>query len=143
MTDLDKFESEAKALLDNSVTCGDEPSIAWARGILPLCARVRQAEASLTTQAVLLNAVEAERRVAHMLAESLEAQLQQVRGALEKYGDHENRCILSFYEGGRPTDGGGYEVAYRGQWYEVTPVDQRPACTCGFLDALAASGGTG
>ena len=79
----------------------------------------------------------------HGCADRIAAALRQMDQALANYGEHTKKCILSYCEGGRPTADGGYEHSYQGRWYSVKPVDHRPACTCGFDAALAASGGVG
>lgn len=58
--------------------------------------------------------------------------------ALREYGEHGRDCILSRWEAGRPTEGGGYEMCYAGAWYETKPVDRTPPCTCGLSALLAA-----
>ena len=58
--------------------------------------------------------------------------------ALEAYGNHSSKCLLSQYREGRPTEGRGYETLYgygdKAKWYRD---GERPECTCGFDAALA------
>jgi len=68
----------------------------------------------------------------HALAAERE-RVARLREALEEYGMHSTGCSLCRFEGGRPTEFGGYEYQYAGTWY---PADQLPPCTCGFSDAL-------
>lgn len=61
-----------------------------------------------------------------------------IKEALAEYGEHASDCVLSCFEGGRPTSDGGYELRYRGTWYESNPVDRTPPCTCGLRESFAA-----
>lgn len=61
-----------------------------------------------------------------------------LREALADFGEHGRDCPWAHFSAGRPKEGGGYEMLYRGTWYEVKPEDKRPACTCGFAAALSA-----
>ena len=58
--------------------------------------------------------------------------------ALEAYGNHDSKCLLSQGREGRPTEGGDYETLYgygdKAKWYRN---GERPECTCGFDAALA------
>lgn len=63
---------------------------------------------------------------------ALIAKLRQMMAALEDYGQHGRECILRYWEAGRPTPDGGYEMKYRGIWHRETP-----ACQCEFDIALA------
>lgn len=56
---------------------------------------------------------------------------------LAEFGKHKDRCIRSYWQGGRPTINGGYEVKYDGEWYQLIPVDQSPECQCGLDVSLA------
>lgn len=55
---------------------------------------------------------------------------------LAEYVEHTNKCIRSFWSGGRPTKD-GYETCFDGKWYESRPVNKEPACNCGLDEALA------
>ena len=57
-----------------------------------------------------------------------------MKDRLEEYTEHD--CILGRCEVGEPTPDGGYRRKYDGQWYQVRPVDETPACTCGLDAAL-------
>lgn len=50
------------------------------------------------------------------------------------YTQHDNDCILSMFEAGRPIANGGYEQKYKGKWYQSRPVDKTPKCECGLDD---------
>lgn len=56
--------------------------------------------------------------------------------ALGEYGSHEMPCLLAQWHAGRPTKDGGYETRYGDKWYQR---DDKPLCTCGFEDDLAAA----
>lgn len=75
------------------------------------------------------------------IKERLETRCTRLREALAAYGRHDESCILSQYQAGRPTDDGGYEMLYgfgqRKQWYRVEPTGDLPPCECGFDAALA------
>lgn len=64
----------------------------------------------------------------------LEAMLKAARDVME-YASHETLCVLTFWEAGEPTPDGGYRTKYAGKWYQTSPVDKTPKCTCG-LDEL-------
>ena len=49
---------------------------------------------------------------------------------------HDDGCVLSRYEAGRPKPGGGYEQCFAGTWYEVRPNNNAPKCTCGLFNAM-------
>ena len=49
-----------------------------------------------------------------------------------EYTIHENDCILSQMEAGKPTED-GYQLKYAGKWY---PVTEKPKCQCGLDDLI-------
>lgn len=53
-------------------------------------------------------------------------------GKMAEYANHENLCILSFWEAGEPTEGGGYRTKYKGKWYQSKPINEEPKCDCGY-----------
>jgi hypothetical protein len=57
---------------------------------------------------------------------------------VHEYAAHDNGCILTFWEAGRPTPGGGYETKIAGKWYQFRPVNEEPKCDCGLDEALEA-----
>lgn len=57
--------------------------------------------------------------------------------ALGHFGEHDRDCARKRFEGGRPKEGGGYEMMYAGVWYEAKPVDRTPKCDCGLDDACS------
>ena len=65
---------------------------------------------------------------------------QEIHEVLTDYCNHHPDCILSRWQAGRPTPGGGYEMKYRDQWYQVKPENWLPPCTCGLDAALRAEG---
>ena len=62
----------------------------------------------------------------------LESKLAIAVEALDKFGDHNSECILSFYEAGEPTPE-GYKTKIKGKWYLEKDI---PKCNCGFQEAL-------
>ena len=68
----------------------------------------------------------------------LRERIKELEEALEAYGNHSSKCLLSQYREGRPTEGRGYETLYgygdKAKWYRD---GERPECTCGFDAALA------
>ena len=67
---------------------------------------------------------------------NLLATIAALREALGRYGVHERECILAHWEAGEPTASGGYQMKYRGVWYEVRPTNTLAPCTRGLDAAL-------
>jgi len=65
----------------------------------------------------------------------LESKLAVAVEALNNYGEHDKDCICAQYQGGRPTEDGGYEMLY-GYGKEQEWCKEMPPCTCGFKEAL-------
>jgi hypothetical protein len=53
------------------------------------------------------------------------------------YTQHDDMCILSYWEAGEPTPDGGYRTKYKGKWYQSNPVDETPRCNCGLGELFA------
>lgn len=71
-----------------------------------------------------------------------QAQIVALREALTDLGEHSRECARGRFEGGRPTEGGGYEQRFAGKWYESRPEDRTPQCDCGLDAALSQPTGT-
>jgi len=56
--------------------------------------------------------------------------------ALLDYVTHTDRCILSFWEAGEPTQDGGYRMKFAGKWYQSRPIDETPKCNCGLDEIM-------
>lgn len=67
--------------------------------------------------------------------EALESEA--VKELIEEYVHHTDYCILSFWEGGEPTEGGGYRSKFKGKWYQSKPIDETPKCNCGLDEILS------
>jgi len=78
---------------------------------------------------------EAQRMLADHLQEAFTAIQQETVTALDDYLEHGRECILSHWQAGKPSPGGGYRVKYENQWYDANKL---PPCACG-LDAIRAT----
>ena len=87
---------------------------------------------------------------AHPFPKSLEDTAKEINTAISKtavpreiceeiieYTKHDFDCILALCSQGRPTADGGYENMYRGEWFQVRPVDKTPQCECGLGAAIS------
>lgn len=62
-----------------------------------------------------------------------------VIGELVEYASHQSRCIRTYREAGQPTIDGGYQVKFKGKWYQLRPIDETPKCDCGLKEALSSA----
>jgi hypothetical protein len=69
-----------------------------------------------------------------VLAVNNHDRLQRENEELREYVQHDSNCILSFWEVGEPTEGGGYRMKFKGKWYT-----EKPKCNCGLDEVLKSS----
>ncbi len=96
----------------------------------PVCVRDATIADQAAEIATLRSTLNASRGRSNELLEENRALKRRVLD-LAEYTVHDLSCALHYFQGGRVTDD-GYEVNYDGQWYQATPVDRRPECTCGL-----------
>jgi hypothetical protein len=70
-----------------------------------------------------------------IMASSVDTFLAQCEETVINFSDHQIPCLLAQWCGGRPTEGGGYEMKYGDKWYQR---GKEPKCRCGLTAALAA-----
>jgi hypothetical protein len=97
--------------------------------------RIRELEERLVEVQGLTNAVIGCDKTCPTLS-SLRQSAKGLVNELEQYCEHDRRCELAHWQAGEPRPDGSYWSKYGDKWYQFSPINNLPKCSCGLDEAL-------